>query len=253
MLVDTQNEPAESPPLPKWQVGATDFGIFLALLLSCMVIVSSLAGRIARWLLAPEADEQLPLLVMLSENLGMQLGMLAAFLGFFAITRAGDGQMSPAKASPAQSVKIGFKWLAIAYPIMIGANLLWKVGLEAFGFERVIQDPVRLVQEGGTTLEIAFIYLMIVLVAPLCEELVFRGAIFRFLHHRIPLLLAVGLSALFFALIHFNLYSFVPLLVIGVTLALAYRESGSILSAIVFHSAFNTLNLVIILLFPEAQ
>ena len=251
MLADTLNDPnqtAEKSPLPKWNIGTTDFGIFIALLFSSMVVASTAAGKIAAWLLDADPDAERPLLVTHSENLGMQLGMLLAFIGFSLITR---DPPKPRRAGFRRSAIIGLKWLMISYPIMIGVNLLWKLALMALGFEQVTQDPVKLVQEGGAFAERLLIYLMIIVVAPICEEVVFRGGVFRFLHHRLSLVGAAGLSAFFFAAIHFNLYSFAPLFVIGVTLALAYRETGSILSAIVFHSVFNSLNLCLILLFPD--
>lgn len=251
MLPETLNESndvAEKSHLPKWNIGSTDFGIFIALLFASMVVTSTAAGQIAAWLLEADPAAGKPLLVTLAENLGMQLGMLFAFVGFSTITR------DPPKTDRVgfrRSAVIGLKWLMISYPIMIAANLIWKFALLGLDFEQVTQDPVKLVQEGGAFAERILIYLMIIVVAPICEELVFRGGVFRYLHHRLPIAGAVGLSAFFFAAIHFNLYSFAPLFVIGVTLALAYRETGSILSAIIFHSVFNTLNLTLILIFPD--
>ncbi len=134
---------------------------------------------------------------------------------------------------------------------MFGVSLFSRLFLDSLGFEQVIQDPIRMVQEGGSTTELAVMYFSIVLVAPVCEEVAFRGGIFRFLHHRLPLYGSIGLSAFFFALMHVNLYSFAPLMTIGAMLAFAYRESGSLLSNIVFHSVFNTINLGLILLFPS--
>ncbi|MDQ8203698.1 type II CAAX endopeptidase family protein [Pelagicoccus sp. SDUM812003] len=246
---------AAANALPRWNIGAADFGIFIALLFSSMVVVSALAAKIAHWAVGPtEEGSDPPLIVFLAGNLGTQLGMVAAFAAFILITRH-QHQESASRPSQVKSVRrsalIGLKWLAISYPVMIGVNLIWKVVLQGLGFEQVTQDPIRLVQEGGSLAERTMIYTMIVLVAPVCEELVFRGAIFRFLHHRFPLTAATAISAALFALIHFNLYSFAPLFVIGVTLALAYRESGSLLSAVVLHAVFNTINLFIILLFPD--
>lgn len=252
MLAESTDSPAAtttSSPLARWNIAPTDFGIFLAFFFACMVVVSSIAGKITGKLIDWDTATEKPLLVYLSENLGMQLGMLLAFLGFALATRSVDSDTKPNPA--ARSILIGLKWLAIAYPIMIAANLAWRTILTALGFERVIQDPVKLVLDGGTPLEQSLIYGMIVLVAPVCEELVFRGVIFRYFHQRLSLALALLLSAAFFAAVHFNLYTFVPLLVIGITLALAYRESGNILSSIAFHAAFNSINLLLILFFPE--
>lgn len=258
MLAET-SQPKDPGPrlpnrLPKWEIGGSDFGIFAALLFSTMVVVSSLFARVAEWLTDAEADAAPSRMVILAGNLGMQVGMLLAYVGFMIAMRAPrQDSTRPARPTPLKSLAIGLKWLLLSYPIMIGVNLVWRLFLGSQGYEQVTQDPIKMVQEGGSFAERMLIYTMIVLVAPVCEELVFRGAIFRYLHHRFPLAVAIAVSGFLFGLIHLNLYSFAPLMVIGVTLALAYRESGSIVSPIAFHSAFNTLNLLLILFFPKLQ
>lgn len=255
MLADTQDEPnskTTSQRLPKWTIRGSDFGLFAAMLFSCMALGSAVFARIGEWLLPPASDDQPQLLISLAANFGMQFGMLAAYLGFIKIVQPRLSEPAPAKEFSLQkSVKIGLKWLLIAYPIMIAVNLVGRTVLDSFGFEQVIQDPIVMVQEGGSAIELAFMYTMIVLIAPICEEVAFRGAIFRYLHLRLPLYASLGVSAFFFAILHANLYSFAPLMTIGVMLALAYRESGSLISCMVFHGTFNTLNLLLILLFPN--
>ncbi|MBC2604680.1 CPBP family intramembrane glutamic endopeptidase [Pelagicoccus albus] len=255
MFAETIEQPNPSPRpgrLPKWEIRGSDFGLFAAMLFACMALASALFGQFATWLLAPEEGGDPPLLAALAANLGMQFGMLAAFLGFLKILDTqGNTSPRPDKAPIPQAISIGFKWLLIAYPVMIAVNLISRASLNQLGFEQVIQDPILMVQQGGSWFETAIMYAMISLVAPICEEAAFRGGVFRYLHHRLPLFASLGLSAFFFAILHANLYSFAPLMTIGVMLALAYRESGSLLSCIVFHSAFNTINLVLILFVPD--
>lgn len=255
MLAETLDDSTKQPAshqLPKWEIRGSDFAIFVAFLFSSMGLVSLLFQNAATHILAPDPEEPTPLLVSLAANLGMQLGMLVSFLGFKKLVHQHDFSHSPIKRAPiGRAIQIGLKWLLIAYPIMIGINLLARTILNLLGFEQVIQDPIRMVQEGGTPFELFAMYATIVIVAPICEEVAFRGGIFRYLHLRIPLYASLGLSAFFFALLHANLYSFAPLMTIGVMLAVAYRESGSLISCFTFHAAFNSINLVLILLYPE--
>lgn len=244
--------PSSRSILTRCEIRSSDFVLFVALLFSLSAFFSILLAQLASWLVATPSDEEPPLLIALAANFGMQLGMAAAFLAFHGFIQKQGQQTTPKPPrSPRLAIKIGLKWLLIAYPIMIAVNLLSRTLLNLAGFEQVVQDPILMVQEGGTTVELLIVYSMIVFVAPLCEELAFRGGIFRFLYQRLPLYGSVGLSALLFALLHANLYSFAPLMTIGVMLALAYRESGSLLSCIVFHAVFNSINLGLILLFPD--
>lgn len=243
--------PRKEPPLAKWQIAATDFGIFIALLFSLMSIVSAAFGKFATWVHPTAEGEPFPLLVTLYQTLGMQCGMLIAYVLFrYLVLRSFNSTYDytpKARASTSEAVASGLKWLLISYPFVIVAHLVSHYLLNAAGFEQTIQEPVRLVREGGTLTERTLMYFMIVAGAPIAEELVFRGAIFRYFYRRLPLYLALGLSGALFALTHFNLYSFTALMALGITLALSYRETNNLLAPIVLHTVFNTTNLVLIL------
>ncbi len=74
--------------------------------------------------------------------------------------------------------------------------------------------------------------------APISEEILFRGLLFGWMRDRLGIGPGVVLSALAFYLAHF--WSLQPLhLVLGVVLALLYERSGSLWPAIVLHGTFN--------------
>ena len=67
--------------------------------------------------------------------------------------------------------------------------------------------------------------------------------------------LASILTAVLFALIHFQLQTFIPLFFLGLILNYAYQRTGSVWTAVVFHSLNNTIafSLEVYLYFhPEA-
>ena len=256
MLFEPQ--PPTEPPspddrLPKWQISIGDFCIFIALLFASIVVGSSLGASVARALaLIPDSGDP-PLLAMLVQYLGMQLGLGGAYWIFrrFVVSEATTQRASPPTAGK-NPIAVAIKWFLIACVVVFFVGIAWQWTLTSLGVEPELQESVKLVKQGGTLLERTFLYALIVLVAPVCEEFAFRAGIFRYLHHRMPLAVAGSLSALVFALVHLNLYSFLPLMVLGVMLALAYRESGNVLSSILIHAAFNATSLVLILSAPEA-
>ena len=82
-------------------------------------------------------------------------------------------------------------------------------------------------------------------IAPLCEEVFFRGFLFQgFSSWRGPLVAAVISSALWSAG-HRELALFPPLLVVGLLLCWAFRRSGSIWTTIVIHVAWNAIGLIV--------
>ena len=87
----------------------------------------------------------------------------------------------------------------------------------------------------------AFCLLLLCVVGPLCEELVFRVGILRPLYrHRVPALLAAGISALAFAVVHGNLVQGIPAFIIGFVLGLLYLRTGNLWLCLPAHIANNT-------------
>lgn len=85
-------------------------------------------------------------------------------------------------------------------------------------------------------------YAVVCLLAPIAEELVFRGAALRILlqwkpQHR---WLMIVLSALIFALSHLNPAQFLHPFLIGLLIGWMYERTGSVLPGIVYHWANNT-------------
>jgi len=78
--------------------------------------------------------------------------------------------------------------------------------------------------------------------APVVEELVFRGIIYPFVKRLGYRRIALWGTSLFFALTHFNLMTFVPLTILAVALTLLYEATGTLLAPIVTHSLFNAAN-----------
>lgn len=86
----------------------------------------------------------------------------------------------------------------------------------------------------------------VALVAPLGEEVFFRGYVFRFLASRGPLWLAYGASALAFAGIHLNPSGFLVYAVIALVLAFAYRRTGTLLVPFLAHAVHNGITLFVL-------
>jgi uncharacterized protein len=85
------------------------------------------------------------------------------------------------------------------------------------------------------------------LVAPVCEEIFFRGFAFPGLLNAMSALAAALLSSALFAIAHTDLGSLVPLFVIGLVLAWARWRTNSLWPGIIIHMANNTLAAVTII------
>ncbi len=89
------------------------------------------------------------------------------------------------------------------------------------------------------SLQIALLLVFLAVGAPLVEELFFRGLVLRGLLGRLPVPLAIVVSALAFALAHFEALQFAGLAVFGVVLGLLAWRTGRLGPGIAAHAAFN--------------
>lgn len=95
-------------------------------------------------------------------------------------------------------------------------------------------------------------YLTVGILAPLGEELVFRGAVLRALLRWTPRhWMAIAISALLFALIHANPAQMPHAFLIGLLLGWLYYRTDSILPGIVYHWVNNTFAYVFYNLYPD--
>lgn len=93
---------------------------------------------------------------------------------------------------------------------------------------------------------------VVILAAPVCEELFFRGFLFRGMRRRFSTAPAVIISGVVFGLIHYQDLSFLivipALAVIGMTLAVLFENRQSLLATIAAHAAFNAIGFAMIAL-----
>lgn len=87
---------------------------------------------------------------------------------------------------------------------------------------------------------------VVVVAAPISEELFFRGFFFRSLRNRMPLLVAAGLTGALFGFIHWDgsssgILIVPPLAYLGFMFCLVYDRTGSLFPSIALHALNNTL------------
>ena len=133
----------------------------------------------------------------------------------------------------------------------LGLHLVSQQLIIALGGEPTSQEAVEMVARASAPPELALQALSVVVFAPVCEELLFRGVLYpslRDLGHR---RMAIAASSLLFAAIHGSLALMLPLTVLAVVLVWLYEKTGSIIAPILMHAAFNAVNFAMIKLIPQ--
>lgn len=87
--------------------------------------------------------------------------------------------------------------------------------------------------------------LIVVVGAPLVEEIVYRGLILQALQGRVSDILALVASSAWFAVIHLQWVELPGLFVFAVILGLSYQRTGRLACPILAHTAFNAVGLLL--------
>ncbi len=96
--------------------------------------------------------------------------------------------------------------------------------------------------------------LIVAFLPAIAEELLFRGVLLKYLHELTGKVhLAVWLTAILFAAMHFSASQFVPILIMGVILGYLYVWSGTLLVPIIVHALFNSLSVVAVYMYRTGQ
>ena len=88
---------------------------------------------------------------------------------------------------------------------------------------------------------------VVCIAAPIVEETVFRGVLYRWLRGVLPIGAAMAVSGAVFAALHAVTLLFLPLMGFGILLAWIYERSGSIWPGVLVHALFNLAGIIDIL------
>jgi membrane protease YdiL (CAAX protease family) len=136
-----------------------------------------------------------------------------------------------------------FRSLAIAGSTLVVSLLVALTGSDATP-EQVLTGGIA-----DTPLQLALAVVAAVVLAPLAEELLFRGLLHRGLRRRLALVPATAISSVVFAVVHIDVLlsqplAIVGLVLVGIILALAYERTGSLIVPIMIHAVHNAVTIV---------
>lgn len=104
---------------------------------------------------------------------------------------------------------------------------------------------------GKTLLDGLVIILVVSIVPAICEETMFRGFIQRSFEFKIKPIWAAVITAIFFALYHFNPYGLIPLFILGLYFGFAAYTSDSIVVPMVMHFINNFAAVILFFIYGD--
>jgi hypothetical protein len=130
----------------------------------------------------------------------------------------------------------------LAYGAFWVFSVLYQVILHPHGKQTVAKDLGA--NNGELTLVLAAI--LVIAIAPICEEFFFRGFFFKALRTRFSLVLAAVIDGLVFGAVHYTgsqTLSVLPVLAaLGFVFCMLYARTGSIVPGIALHAVNNSIS-----------
>lgn len=198
----------------------------------------------------PLDDLRIPLAVGLLLN----LPLWACFVGIPLLARRREGLdwrrhlgwgMRPIDA--AVGLVVGVASQLVVLPVLY-VPILWFVDGEG------LEEPARnLVASAGSPADVVALVLLTVVGAPIAEEVLYRGVLFRGIvdleahRGRVGVTLAVVASSAVFAASHLQMLQFPGLMAIGAIAAVGLHVTGRLGTAICIHAGFNATTVVLLL------
>jgi membrane protease YdiL (CAAX protease family) len=138
----------------------------------------------------------------------------------------------------------GFTWVAAGFGLLIlfyGFNIFYSFFLHELGQDQSINLAAFFHQYRSPWP----LFIITVIVAPVTEEIFFRGFVFAGLRSRYNWHVAALISAALAAIAHVEIAFFVPIFVLGYLFAFLYQKSNSLWPGLMVHMFLSALALIV--------
>jgi hypothetical protein len=147
-----------------------------------------------------------------------------------------------------KNILAGVVGYIVFFPLLVVVTLTVAFLTGLFKFQPLPHPMLETLVEGKNPLILSLIIFLAVFVAPLVEELFFRGFMYKVLRNRIGIGRGILLTSAIFAFLHANIIAFLPIFGLALMLNYLYEKTGSLVSSITLHSLHNTAVVIILLL-----
>ncbi len=235
----TYGQPPPPPPVRPQVPRTIGVGwIVLGIVLGILVVPAVLGGL--AFVVAGDPENDVALIVA---QTFFAAGLVA--VPFFLLNAVGVRPAGARLGLRRFAIASGIGWMFAAYGIFIAFAVVYSLVVQIDSQQQVLQD---IGSEQETAILVAQGVLVIAL-APISEELFFRGFLFGGLRGRMTFWPAALVSGVFFGLIHLLGGSWEvipPLTAFGVLLAWLYERTGSLGPPMLMHALQNALAFTIV-------
>lgn len=192
-------------------------------------------------------DEALPLWVIALGQVPLWLGLVGGPVWVSRVQGSGnlvrDFRLRARPVDVPVGLAVGLVTQVVLVPLLYELVVFPLVG------RRDVSAPARELTSQATGWGVALLFVIVVLGAPVVEELFFRGLVLDALLARMHTVAAVVASSLVFAAVHLQLLQLPALVLFGVATALLRLRTGRLGPPIAAHVGFNAWTVVVLVWF----
>jgi membrane protease YdiL (CAAX protease family) len=119
--------------------------------------------------------------------------------------------------------------------------------------DKLVTETYAELLRSTSIFEASFIIIVVAVIPAICEETFFRGYVQKSFEFRIKPIWAAALTALFFALYHFNPYGLLALFALGFFFGYSAYKSNSIFIPLILHFLNNLIAIAAYFIFGDAE
>lgn len=143
---------------------------------------------------------------------------------------------------------MGAVGLILLFSAVLGTMRVDKLIMDLTGCPEQ-QDVVQCMMDGNAAQKV-ILAIAAVIMAPIGEEICFRGFIYNILRQRAGVWAAAIATGVLFGAVHASLVQFLPLVFFGIVQCIIYEKSKTLLVPMAVHAVFNSLSVAVILAMP---
>jgi membrane protease YdiL (CAAX protease family) len=189
--------------------------------------------------------------ILVSEGLGrddvralfMPTALVVPVLMMLGVGVKPDRQWSHPRFPITRALGLGIILGLASFVVIVPVALVQEQALSYFNIELTAQEPVEEFFQKITLSNLLDYALLVVVIAPVAEEILFRGFLHPVLKQWLSWRASVLVIAALFAMAHLHLGSALPLFLLGILLGLAYEATHSLVVSIGIHATFNAVQL----------
>ncbi len=150
-----------------------------------------------------------------------------------------------------QNVVEGIKKYLLALPFLILSGFLTNYICGVFGATPKQQEITKKIAEETSFQVLILMVVFGALIAPVIEELLFRGFLQTTLYKYLGRWKSIVISSFLFSAVHLNVYVILQIFILGLFLGYAFDKTRSLITTITIHAIHNSATFALLLYFKK--